>query len=54
MFTLIDTVYAVVRYVGKKMLKWKLQYDKEAMNWDVYWTDCAVQAETLGKMQRII
>lgn len=47
-----DTTYGVVRYVGKKILRWKVQHDPQATNWDVWWTDGGVQAETLGKMQR--
>lgn len=47
-----DTQYAVVKFVGKKIFRWKLQYDPEGTNWDMFWTDCAVSPETLGKMQR--
>jgi tubulin polyglutamylase TTLL6/13 len=35
-----DTQYPVVKFVGKKILKWKLQYDGD--NWDLFWTDNAV------------
>lgn len=33
------------------MFKWKLQYELEVFNWDICWTDNAVQPETLAKMQ---
>ena len=47
-----DTMYPVVKFVGKKIFKWKLQYEPDQVNWDLFWTDNAVQPETLGKMQR--
>lgn len=47
---LIDTKYKVVRYVGKKLMGWELSYDPD-VEWDVLWTDNAVQPETLSKMQ---
>jgi tubulin polyglutamylase TTLL6/13 len=46
-----DTQYPVVKEVCKRDFHWKLQHDKEALNWDLCWTDNAVQAETLGRMQ---
>ncbi|CAD8177128.1 unnamed protein product [Paramecium octaurelia] len=46
-----DTQYDVVKFVGKKLFKWILQYEPDATNWDMFWTDAAVQPETLGKMQ---
>ena len=50
---ILDTQYDVVKFVGKKLFKWILQYEPDANNWDMFWTDAAVQPETLGKMQRI-
>ncbi|EGR32668.1 tubulin-tyrosine ligase family protein, putative [Ichthyophthirius multifiliis] len=46
-----DTQYPVVKFVGKKLLKWRLSYDSENTECDIYWTDNAVQPEQLGKMQ---
>ena len=46
-----DTKYAVVKYVGKKMFGWKLSYKHEDMEWDVMWTDNAVDPERLTKMR---
>ncbi len=40
----------VVRNVGKKLLGWKLQYHAEDRDWDVFWTDCAVEADFLSRM----
>ena len=44
-----DCQYPVVSRVAKG-LKWKLQSNAEATDWDVFWTDNAVQPETLLKM----
>jgi len=46
-----DTQYDVVKYVGKKLFGWKLSYETETFDWDIMWTDNAVQPETLAKMQ---
>ncbi|KAL4499341.1 hypothetical protein ABPG72_006927 [Tetrahymena utriculariae] len=46
-----DTKYPVVKFVGKKIFKWKLAYDMESMDFDIFWTDNAVQPEQLGRMQ---
>jgi len=46
-----DTQYDVVKYVGKKIFGWKLSYETETFDWDIMWTDNAVQPETLAKMQ---
>ncbi|CAD8173941.1 unnamed protein product [Paramecium pentaurelia] len=46
-----DTKYDVVKFVGKKIFKWGLQYEMNGNQWDIFWTDAAVQSETLGKMQ---
>lgn len=40
----------MVRYVGKKIFGWKLTTDPEA-DWDLYWTDAAVQIDQLGRMK---
>lgn len=52
----IDTQYPVVKFVGKMLYKFKLQYVPylESTTWDLCWTDNAVQPETLAKMQRTI
>ena len=49
-FTIEDTKYPVVRFVGKKIYNWVLQNESEATNWDIFWTDNAVQPEQLGRM----
>ncbi|CAD8154125.1 unnamed protein product [Paramecium pentaurelia] len=46
-----DTKYDVVKFVGKNIFKWKLQYEIDGNLWDIFWTDASVQSETLGKMQ---
>ncbi|CAK64163.1 unnamed protein product (macronuclear) [Paramecium tetraurelia] len=46
-----DTRYNVVKLVGEKIFKWKLQYEIDENQWDIFWTDASVQSETLGKMQ---
>ncbi|CAD8064847.1 unnamed protein product [Paramecium sonneborni] len=48
-----DTQYPVVKFVGKMIYKFKLQYVpyQEINNWDFCWTDNAVLPETLAKMQ---
>ena len=40
----------MVPKVGKK-LQWKIQKNPEVMDWDVFWTDNAVQPEILFKME---
>lgn len=45
-----ETQYPVVKAVGKKLFKWRLSYDPEE-DWDVWWTDMAVQPETLARMR---
>lgn len=37
-----DTKYPVVKFVGKKIFKWALQYEPEGTGWDIFWTDNAV------------
>lgn len=46
-----DTKYPVMKYVAKKLLGWKVCKDVENKNFDLYWTDGAVQAEELSKLQ---
>ena len=38
-----------MRYVGKKIFQWRLSEETDG-EWDVFWTDCAVNPETLAKM----
>lgn len=45
-----DTQYPVVKFVGKMIYKWTLQDDPESTNWDIFWTDLAVEPEQLGRM----
>lgn len=45
------TQYEVVRNVGKKAFNWKLSMDSESDDWDVFWTDSAVQPERLARMK---
>jgi len=35
------------------MLKWRLIYEPESLDWDVYWTDSGVSPETLSRMKCI-
>ncbi|OMJ80754.1 hypothetical protein SteCoe_18912 [Stentor coeruleus] len=46
-----STKYEVVRHAAKKILGWKLSYEEENEEWDVFWTDSAVQPEKLAKMK---
>ena len=47
-----DTQYPVVKFVGKKVMKWQLDYTPiDSFAFDVCWTDNAVKPETLAKMQ---
>lgn len=46
-----DCQYNVVNKVAKA-LNWKIQNVAEATDWDVCWTDNAVQPETLLKMEQ--
>lgn len=41
----------MVKSVGKKVFNWKLSYDPE-YEWDILWTDSAVQPEQLARMQQ--
>jgi tubulin polyglutamylase TTLL6/13 len=45
------TQYEVVRKVGRKAFNWKLSYDAESEEWDMFWTDSAVQPERLARMK---
>ena len=45
-------MYPVVKFVGKKIMKWNLDYSPmEDFNFDLCWTDNAVKPEVLVKMQ---
>ncbi|EGR29093.1 tubulin-tyrosine ligase family protein, putative [Ichthyophthirius multifiliis] len=46
-----DTKYEVIKFVAKKIMQWKLNYDSESSDWDVFWTDNAVQPDQLQKMK---
>jgi len=46
-----ETKYAVVRFVGRKVFNWKLSHKSEDMDWDVMWSDNAVEPEKLAKMK---
>lgn len=50
-FNVSDTKYAVVRYVGRKLFGWKLSNKHDDMDWDVLWTDGAVEPERLARMK---
>lgn len=43
--SILETKYEVIKFVGKKILQWKLNYEQESNDWDVYWTDNAVQPD---------
>jgi tubulin polyglutamylase TTLL6/13 len=43
------TQYPVVADVAES-LGWKIQYNNDAGDWDVYWTDFSIDAEILIKM----
>lgn len=45
------TQYEVVRKVGRKVFNWKLSTDPESDEWDIFWTDSAVQPERLARMK---
>ena len=47
-----DTQYPVIKFIGKMVMKWILQYETEVNSWDLMWTDNAVQPEQLSRMQR--
>lgn len=49
-FNVTDTQYPVIKAVGKKVFKWRLTYELED-DWDLCWTDNAVQTETLSRMK---
>ena len=47
-----DTQYSVVKFVGKKIMNWVLDYTPlEDYNFDICWTDNSVKPSTLSKMQ---
>lgn len=43
------TQYPVIADVADE-LNWKVQYDNEAGDWDVYWTDLPIDTDTLIKL----
>ena len=45
-----DTQYPVIKYVFKKMLGWKVSTDSDNTNFDLWWTDGAVETEKLSHM----
>jgi len=45
------TKYPVVKFVGKKIFGFRLNYEAESMDWDLYWTDGTVSTEILCKMK---
>ena len=50
LFSIIQaTQYPVVTDVAED-LGWKVQYNMEAGDWDVYWTDIPIDTDTLIKM----
>lgn len=48
---LSDTQYPVVRWVARKHFHWRLSTDPEDCDFDVWWTDSAVQPEKLARMK---
>ncbi len=46
----LNTKYAVVRHVGKKVFKFRLTKDEEG-EWDLCWQDGSVQPEQLARMK---
>ena len=40
----------MIKAVGKKVFKWKLTMELED-DWDIHWTDNAVNPEVLAKMK---
>jgi len=46
-----DTQYPVVRWVAKKHFHWRLSSDPEDSEFDLWWTDGAVQPEKLARMK---
>ena len=47
-----DTQYSVVKYLGKKVMGWVLEYSPiDNLSFDVCWTDNSVKPEMLSKMQ---
>lgn len=48
---LSSTKYEIVRHVAKKVFGWKLSYEEDNEDWDIFWTDSAVQPEKLARMK---
>lgn len=47
----VGTKYEVVRYVGKRLLGWRLVRTDDDDGWDVTWTDSAVSSDRLARMR---
>ncbi len=48
-YSIQATQYPVVTDVADD-LGWKVQYDMEAGDWDIYWTDIPIDTDTLIKL----
>jgi tubulin polyglutamylase TTLL6/13 len=48
---ILDTQYDVVLEVCEDVLGWKIMFEKELKEWDLYWTDSSVSTEMLLKMK---
>ena len=46
-----DTQYPVIRYVFRKLLNWRLISNPESPNFDLWWTDSAIEPDKLAHMQ---
>lgn len=44
-----NSQYSVLKSVATS-LGWKMDYDSDSENWDVFWTDSAIESEQLFKM----
>ncbi|CAG9330520.1 ttll-11_12 [Blepharisma stoltei] len=45
------TKYDVVKRVAKEFFQWRLDFKDDNLNWDLFWTDGAVQPEKLLQMK---
>ena len=46
-----DTQYDVVLEVCEDVLGWKLIFERDLKEWDLYWTDNSVTTEMLNRMR---
>ena len=46
-----DTQYPVIRYVFRKLLNWRLTSNPDNPNFDLWWTDSAIEPDKLARMQ---